>query len=121
MSEFILDNGPLILVLVSLFVAGAVMGSFLNVWIARLPMEKSIFWPPGSRCGSCYRPIRFFDNLPLISYWLLGGKCRYCKAPFSMRYFVVELFVAVAFVMIFYVEIVLNIHDIPEFRNFTRQ
>jgi len=118
MLGFFIDQGPMIYIMICLFIAGAVVGSFLNVWIARLPLEKSIFWPPGSRCGRCFQPIRFRDNLPLISYWLLRGRCRSCGAPFSIRYFFVELFVAVAFVMIFYVEIVMNVHDIPEFRNF---
>jgi leader peptidase (prepilin peptidase)/N-methyltransferase len=118
MLGFFIDYGPMIYIMVVLFIAGAVVGSFLNVWIARLPLEKSIFWPPGSRCGNCYRAIRFRDNLPLVSYWLLGGRCRFCKAPFSARYFIVELFVAVAFVLIFYVEIWVNVHDIPAFHGF---
>ena len=54
------------------FLLGLMVGSFLNVLIARLPYEKSIVWP-GSRCFSCYRPIRFLDNLPVVGYLRLGG------------------------------------------------
>lgn len=97
------------------FVLGAMIGSFLNVCIHRLPFEKSVFWPLGSRCGNCYRPIRWYDNLPLLSYWLLRGRCRTCGAPFSARYFVIELLTGLAFVGIFYAEIILNIHELPAF------
>ena len=57
------------------FLIGAAVGSFLNVCVARLPFEKSILWP-GSRCGRCFQPIRSRDNIPLLGYWLLGGRCR---------------------------------------------
>ena len=66
------------------------VGSFLNVLVARLPFEKSILWP-GSRCFSCLQPIRIFDNLPIIGYLRLRGKCRSCGAAFSSRYLWVEL------------------------------
>ena len=55
------------------FVLGAIVGSFVNVCVARLPLEKSILWP-GSRCGSCLQRVRWYDNLPLLSYWLLRGQ-----------------------------------------------
>src|SRR5260370_1864452 len=99
MLGFFIDYGPMIYIMIVLFIAGAVVGSFLNVWIARLPLEKSIFWPPGSRCGHCYQSIRFRDNLPLVSYWLLGGRCRSCGHPFSSRYSLVDLFLPVAFLL----------------------
>src|SRR6266849_4498683 len=101
MLDFFLDHGPMIYLGGCLFVFGAVIGSLLNVCAARLPVEKSIFWP-NSRCGNCFQPVRFFDNIPLLSYWILRGRCRTCNAPFSIRYFLVELFVAVGFVGIFY-------------------
>ena len=97
---------------VVVFVIGATVGSFLNVCIYRIPYEKSLVWP-SSRCGQCYRPIRGYDNLPLISYWLLRGKCRNCGARFSMRYFWIELGTALAFVGLFYFEIVENALHIP--------
>jgi leader peptidase (prepilin peptidase) / N-methyltransferase len=107
---------PVILWTVWTFMLGAAVGSLLNVCIARLPLEKSILWPP-SHCGSCFRPIRWYDNIPLISYWVLRGRCRNCGASFSIRYFLVELVTGVAFAGLFYLEIVANIHDLPFFRN----
>jgi leader peptidase (prepilin peptidase)/N-methyltransferase len=68
---------------------GAMVGSFLNVCIFRLPKEESIIWP-GSHCPHCNKPIKFYDNIPLISYLLLWGKCRYCKKPISFQYPLVE-------------------------------
>lgn len=100
----------LVIYYIFVFAAGAAIGSFLNVCISRLPYEKSLLWPPGSRCGKCLQPIRFLDNIPLLSYWLLGGKCRMCGAPFSMRYFFVELLTALGFVGLFHLEVVENIH-----------
>ncbi len=98
--------------LLLVFVLGAVVGSFCNVAIARLPLEKSLLWP-GSRCGQCFQPIRWYDNLPLISYWWLRGRCRMCAAPFSMRYFWVELVTALGFVALFYLEMMVNVHRWP--------
>lgn len=89
------------------FVLGAVVGSGLNVCAYRLPYEKSILWP-GSRCGHCLQPVRWYDNVPLVSYWLLRGRCRSCGAPFSMRYFFVELFTGLAFAGLFYLEVAQN-------------
>jgi leader peptidase (prepilin peptidase)/N-methyltransferase len=68
---------------------GAVVGSFLNVCIVRLPQGNSLV-KPGSHCPHCKTPIRFYDNIPLISYLVLRRKCRYCKARISSRYFAVE-------------------------------
>src|SRR4030043_604838 len=68
---------------------GALVGSFLNVCIFRLPKKESIIWP-GSHCPHCKKPIKFYDNIPLISYMLLMGKCRYCKNPISFQYPLVE-------------------------------
>jgi leader peptidase (prepilin peptidase)/N-methyltransferase len=73
---------------------GAVWGSFFNVCIARIPEGLSIV-RPGSRCASCGTPIRPFDNIPIISYVLLRGRCRSCKQPFSARYPLVEALAAV--------------------------
>ena len=74
--------------LIGVFVIGAVVGSFINVCVARLPLEKSILWP-GSRCGKCLQPVRWYDNVPLVSYWLLRGRCRSCGERFSIQYFLV--------------------------------
>jgi leader peptidase (prepilin peptidase)/N-methyltransferase len=96
------------------FVFGAVVGSFVNVAAARLPLEKSLLWP-GSRCGTCFQRIRWYDNLPLVSYLWLRGKCRTCGASFSVRYFLVELATGLGFAGLFYLEVVRNIHQWPDF------
>ncbi|MCI0684801.1 MAG: prepilin peptidase [Gemmataceae bacterium] len=95
--------------LVFVFVLGLIVGSFLNVAITRLPLEKSLIWP-GSRCGACHRRIRCFDNLPLVSYLWLRGRCRACDASFSPQYFVVELLTGLGFVGLFYLEVAVNLH-----------
>jgi len=68
---------------------GALIGSFLNVCIIRLPKEESIVWP-GSHCPYCNEPIKAYDNIPIISYLLLKGRCRECKKPISVQYILVE-------------------------------
>ena len=75
---------------------GAIVGSFLNVCIHRVPRGKSIVWP-ASACPACGRELSWFENVPIVSYTLLGGRCRSCRAPISMRYPVVELVTAVLF------------------------
>lgn len=69
---------------------GACLGSFLNVVVYRLPRGESLMWP-GSRCPRCATPLRAVDNVPLLSYLLLGARCRFCGAPIPVRYPVVEL------------------------------
>jgi len=76
---------------------GALIGSFLNVCIYRLPRYESIAWP-GSHCTSCAQAIVWYDNIPLLSYLLLGGRCRRCTAPISLRYPVVEALNAIGYV-----------------------
>lgn len=83
-----------------IFAFGCCIGSFLNVVIYRLPRDKSLIMPP-SACPACDRRIQFYDNIPLVSWLLLGGKCRYCKAPISVRYFVIELLTGLVFLMLF--------------------
>ena len=73
---------------------GAVIGSFLNVCIVRLPAEQSVVSPP-SRCPRCGKPVEWRDNIPVLSWILLGGKCRGCREPISMLYPLVELATAV--------------------------
>jgi leader peptidase (prepilin peptidase)/N-methyltransferase len=75
---------------------GLVIGSFLNVCIYRLPLQKSIV-SPGSSCPHCGIPIRLFDNVPILSFFLLKGKCRNCGKSISVQYPLVELLSALAF------------------------
>jgi leader peptidase (prepilin peptidase)/N-methyltransferase len=72
------------------FLFGLALGSFLNVCIHRIPLKKSIVYPPSS-CPRCGKKIRAYDNIPVISYIFLLGRCRYCKAPISLRYPAVEI------------------------------
>ena len=72
------------------FVFGLILGSFLNVCIHRIPLKESIVHPPSS-CPQCGHKIRFYDNIPVISYIILLGRCRRCKAPISPRYPIVEI------------------------------
>jgi leader peptidase (prepilin peptidase)/N-methyltransferase len=68
---------------------GAVVGSFLNVCIHRLPRGQSIVWPP-SACPSCGRALSWVENIPIVSYAALRGRCRSCRAPIAIRYPLVE-------------------------------
>lgn len=87
--------------LIFIFAFGCCVGSFLNVVIYRLPRDKSLIMP-GSSCPACGERIRFYDNIPLISWLVLGRKCRDCKAPISPRYFVIELLTGMVFVGLFW-------------------
>ena len=72
------------------FLFGLILGSFLNVCIYRIPRRQSIVYPP-SNCPECGRQIRFYDNIPVLSYVILLGKCRACAEPIPIRYPLVEL------------------------------
>ncbi|MBM3802105.1 MAG: prepilin peptidase [Acidimicrobiia bacterium] len=75
---------------------GAIIGSFLNVCIARIPAGKSVVLP-NSRCPNCDRAIRPYDNIPVLSYLMLNGRCRFCREPISWQYPVVEALTALSF------------------------
>jgi leader peptidase (prepilin peptidase)/N-methyltransferase len=77
---------------------GACVGSFLNVCIYRIPLDQSVV-APRSHCMSCGKLIPWYHNLPVISYFVLRGRCASCKAPFSFRYAAVELLVAALFTL----------------------
>jgi leader peptidase (prepilin peptidase)/N-methyltransferase len=79
------------------FVTGLILGSFLNVCIRRVPAGESIV-RPGSHCPQCGAPIAVYDNVPLVSYLALGGRCRGCKREIPLRYPLVELLTGVAMV-----------------------
>ena len=80
----------MIISIVILAILGAAMGSFINVLIYRLPRKESIIFP-GSHCGSCRRPIPFYHNIPVVSYLVLGGKCKYCAESFHWHHLLVEI------------------------------
>lgn len=77
------------MLLISSIIFGALIGSFLNVCILRLPQEESIV-TPGSHCPHCKKPITFYDNIPLVSYLVLKGKCRQCRGSISLQYPLIE-------------------------------
>ncbi len=94
-----------------LFVLGTIIGSFLNVCIVRMPLEASVV-KPRSHCVQCKKTIPWYDNIPLVSYIILGGHCRFCKAKVSFRYFFIELLTGVTFVL-FYLYYGLDILLLP--------
>jgi len=79
---------------------GAIVGSFLNVCIYRLPRDKSII-VPNSYCPDCKKPIKFYDNIPILSYIILRGRCRHCNAKISIRYPIVEFITALLFLLLY--------------------
>lgn len=85
----------------ALFVLGAIIGSFLNVCIYRIPIGRSIAFP-GSHCTACSRPVRWHDNLPILSFFILRGKCRDCGARFSWQYPLVEFLSGCLTVILFF-------------------
>ncbi|HXG57549.1 MAG TPA: prepilin peptidase [Thermoanaerobaculia bacterium] len=82
------------------FAIGAIVGSFLNVVIHRYPREESIVFPP-SHCPSCDAKIRAWDNIPLLSFAILRGRCRTCRSPIPLRYPLVELANALFYLAIY--------------------
>ena len=88
------------------------VGSFINVLVARLPFEKSIVWP-SSRCFACYTKISLSENLPILGFLRLRGRCRACGAPFSARYLWVEIGTGVAFLALFLLEVVFDHFRLP--------
>ena len=102
LSQFEVTTGlPDIVGYVFSFLFGSVVGSFLNVVIHRVPREASIVFP-NSACPKCGVAIRAYDNIPILSWLILGGKCRGCKAPISARYPAVELLTGLLFVLVYW-------------------
>ena len=90
-------NGIILYIFV--FILGSIVGSFMNVCIYRMPRKLSIVLP-SSRCPSCNIPIKPWDNIPIVSYLFLGGRCRECKSKISLQYPLVEFLNAVLYVFI---------------------
>src|SRR5262245_22881063 len=89
-----------------LFCMGATVGSFLNVVVYRLPLGKNLAYP-GSYCPRCRHPIRLADNIPIVSWLALWGRCRDCGGRIAVRYWVVELVIAILFVLVLLAELYL--------------
>jgi leader peptidase (prepilin peptidase)/N-methyltransferase len=94
---FNLGGGTIVIVLSFFF--GLILGSFLNVCIYRLPRKESLVWP-SSHCPQCGFQIPAFDNIPIISYILLKGRCRSCQAPIPFRYPLIELLTGILFALV---------------------
>src|SRR5689334_2170018 len=92
---------PEIVGFVFIFFLGAIIGSFLNVVIHRVPLEQSIVFP-NSACPKCQNAIKSYDNIPILCWLILGGKCRNCKNPISPRYPAVELLTALSFTLVYW-------------------
>ena len=90
------DNVPPAFLVAVAAAFGAIVGSFLNVCIYRLPLGKSIVWP-ASACPACARELSWYENIPVFSYLVLRGRCRTCAAPISVRYPLIEALTAAMF------------------------
>ncbi|MFA6142974.1 MAG: prepilin peptidase, partial [Candidatus Omnitrophota bacterium] len=88
------------LIQIFMFMFGAIIGSFLNVCIYRLPKNQSIIFP-ASHCTTCNRGLFWQDNIPIISYISLRGKCRFCNAKISPRYLIVEFLTATLLLLLY--------------------
>lgn len=88
------------MIAIFVFVFGAIIGSFLNVCIHRLPKNESVVFP-GSHCPNCHRAILWYDNVPFLSYLMLAGRCRFCESKISFRYLLVEFITAVLILLLY--------------------
>ncbi len=84
------------------FLLGLITGSFTNVMIYRIPAKKSLWYPP-SACGNCGERIKWYDNIPVLSYFILGGKCRKCSSAISIQYPLIEALCGLLYVIVYLV------------------
>lgn len=91
----------LTIIIILLFTLGAIIGSFLNVLIYRLPRKESILFP-ASHCPICHHSLRIRDNIPIMSYLMLRGHCFHCQSLIPIRYFLVELISAMSWVVLYF-------------------
>lgn len=103
--EFLSLQG--IIIQLFIFCFGLIIGSFLNVCIYRIPEKISLLWP-GSKCINCDRSIAWYDNIPVLSYFLLRGKCRYCHDKISVVYPAVEMITGFIFLLLFHSVLVIS-------------
>jgi len=89
----------MILLYISILIIGFIFGSFFNVLIYRLPKKESILFP-SSHCQNCNNEIKWYDNIPILSYILLRGRCRYCKEKISIQYPIIEFLTGIIFILI---------------------
>ena len=89
------------------FLMGASVGSFLNVVVYRMPLDLSIV-TPGSHCPQCKHALAWYDNIPILTWFYLGGKCRYCKSGYSIQYVIIELLTGIMFALLYFAYFNLN-------------
>ncbi len=85
----------------SIFILGIIIGSFLNVVIHRVPLEQNIAFP-ASHCPKCKTPLKWWHNIPILSFVFLRGKCAFCKTKISIRYPIIEIITGLLFVALYY-------------------
>lgn len=95
-----MDSVPDYIYITYFFITGLMLGSFANVCIYRIPRKESVI-SPGSHCTSCNSPVRALDNIPVLSYLILGGKCRSCGQGFSAIYPTIEVITAILFTAVY--------------------
>ncbi|MCF7858883.1 MAG: prepilin peptidase [Candidatus Cloacimonetes bacterium] len=92
--------GIIVMIYLLIIISGAVFGSFFNVCISRIPLKKSIIFPSSS-CPHCHQEIKPYNNIPIISYLLLKGRCRDCGNKIDIHYFLVELLTPILLILLF--------------------
>ncbi|MCX7957106.1 MAG: prepilin peptidase [Endomicrobia bacterium] len=100
LGEVVVSHLTIFFMLIGVFIVGLIFGSFVNVLIYRIPKKLSIILP-NSFCTTCLSPIKFYDNIPLISYIFLKGRCRSCKSKVSIQYPLVELLCGVISIFLY--------------------